>query len=1297
MLDINGLICLVCSTVILNENRLLKHFREKHLPYRKIRNECVDCFRLEDIEEMNKHILKSHVKRTYPCNFCSRKYATEIELKIHQNKHHNIQSGGAQIEFSEVASAFRRRIVTFRADFQENEFSTLIAAFQLAKANLKKTILSYLRDKRLMRFCLVFHANYIQYDSEGDVKDRIVLPLTSRSKILMLGEARYNVIRYLKQQFSEIEKNSESFVAAGSGWVLEYVTSIGLEIGKVQFVGGCRGAIINGGQSEVRGTIDASNTTDSECFFYAVAVGKASAEVRNGSLEHLKIWSQLYIEKYMDTKKIKRPVSVHDIKKFENRNKHLFLAVNAFCYQPGGNSFPVYRSSRSKSKKTINKIINILLIPLCIDKQVKYHYVYINDLNGLFKSEKNGWRSNICENCTQDFRTPGGLLTHQALCFKNAFQKVHIPKEGSVVTFKNYKKTMLQPITGFLDFEAILKPVDTSECQLCKKIKTKTRCKHKTTILSEHVPSTYALIFVDYNGKILFSETKTSDTIMLDFYETLFSLEKPLLDMCQRNRYNLIITPEQELSFQEATKCSLCNGFFNPYELIHTKVKHHDHYSGLYLSPMHHSCNIRLVAQTCISIYCHNLVSYDQMFLISGLKDFKKHKISGIPFNYEKFKMLKIGSFQFLDSMQLMSGSLDNLVKDLVVSGHEFKMLDQFLGEPVKPEEKKLLLSKGIYCYEFFTSLEALKNQKCLPPIEAFYSKLKGCGISESDYQLAQQVFKTFQCADMLDYLSFYCILDTILLMEATFSFRFTMFEEFNLDCTHYITLPSLAFDCMLKTVGKPIELCWDSDMILMFENGIRGGVSFVAKRHAALTAEELEENEDECKHNLLYLDCVNLYSTSQSAYMPIGDYKWLDPEEFKDTDWMKLEHEERTHGMVLELDLFYPSSLHLLHDDLPLAPDRKIVTSTDMSPYSKSCIELFKGKNKVCKYATEKLCSTLEDKVKYICHYRTLAFYLRHGMVLGKIHRIIGFRQEPFIRPFIEHMTHKRKTAPTKNKATTFKNAMNSVYGSTLMNKRKHFTVKFATTPKMCDKYMAHACYKSHKVLGENLVAIYLNKKYVRLDSLFAVGYSILELSKLHMYEIWYDFMLPVLGRENLNLILTDTDSFFVEVNNIPRKEIWKRLAPIMDFSNYPKNSPLYSDERRCIPGYMKNETPQEVINEVVGLKSKSYIFSVKGGRVNPVCKGIARATKRSYTVAMYRDCIENKKEICSKMVCFRAINHKITTREINKLGLSSSDDKRFILDCARHTVAMGNECIQKNFTPEGVTSSAYCERCKM
>ena len=120
----------------------------------------------------------------------------------------------------------------------------------------------------------------------------------------------------------------------------------------------------------------------------------------------------------------------------------------------------------------------------------------------------------------------------------------------------------------------------------------------------------------------------------------------------------------------------------------------------------------------------------------------------------------------------------------------------------------------------------------------------------------------------------------------------------------------------------------------------------------------------------------------------------------------------------ILEVDLGYPEHLHDSHNDYPLAPEHKSISNDQLSPYAMAVWKKLHGKAESDKLPprakVEKLLTTLENNKNYVLHYGNLQLYLQLGMKLKKIHRILEFEQEAFLKPYIEFNTKMRQQAKT-------------------------------------------------------------------------------------------------------------------------------------------------------------------------------------------------------------------------------------------------------------------------------------------
>ena len=172
-----------------------------------------------------------------------------------------------------------------------------------------------------------------------------------------------------------------------------------------------------------------------------------------------------------------------------------------------------------------------------------------------------------------------------------------------------------------------------------------------------------------------------------------------------------------------------------------------------------------------------------------------------------------------------MSSNLDSLTKNLVRGGKKL-----FGFEDYSELQYDLLTRKGVYPYEYANSWDQF-NETQLPPIDAFYSNLNMSSISEEDYQHAQRVWKEFGIHNLGDYLDLYLRTDVVLLANVYKAFRDTCLKHYKLDPAHFSTSLGLAWKACLKHTGIKLELLTNPDMLLMFERGIRGGITQVIRK----------------------------------------------------------------------------------------------------------------------------------------------------------------------------------------------------------------------------------------------------------------------------------------------------------------------------------------------------------------------------------------------------------------------------------------------------------------------------------
>ena len=453
-------------------------------------------------------------------------------------------------------------------------------------------------------------------------------------------------------------------------------------------------------------------------------------------------------------------------------------------------------------------------------------------------------------------------------------------------------------------------------------------------------------------------------------------------------------------------------------------------------------------------------------------------------------------------------------------------------------------------------------------------------------------------------------------------------------------TAPELAWKACLKKTGIRLELLQDPGMLLMFEQGIRGGITQSVHRYAAANNPYMEEYDSNKPTNYLqYFDANNLYGWAMLQPLPTGEFRWINCDSWDPKRLVDMLSAEKKYGYLLEVDVSYPKKLHDLHNDIPFM-----------------C-------NKMKVNGVEKLIPNLYDKRKYIVHIRALKQALDHGLVLEKIHRCIRFKQSPWMKEYIDFNTRLRTAARNDFEKDFYKLMNNSVFGKTMENIRRHTNIKLVNNKEEYLKTVMKPNFKSGTLLGDDLMACEMGKVKVVLNKPVYLGQAILDLSKLIMYEFHYDYMLPKYG-ENIKLCYMDTDSF---VYDIKTEDFYKDIAgdveTMFDTSGY-KDQPLPVGKNKKVIGLMKDELGGEIMKEFVSLRPKMYSYRV--GNAEPKkYKGIKKCVmKKTITFDDYKDYLFKGRNVYKSQLLFRSDRHEIKTLEVNKLALNSQDDKRISID---------------------------------
>ena len=833
---------------------------------------------------------------------------------------------------------------------------------------------------------------------------------------------------------------------------------------------------------------------DDKCFQYVVTLALNLDKIKKDPQRVSKI--KPFIEKY-NWEDIDFPSTSKDWKKFECNNEVAFNILYVSY-----NTKKINIAYKSKNNLTHERQIILLMIS---DGQ-KWHYLVVKNLSGLLRGITSNHKEDFYSlNCFHSYRTENKLEAHKKICENHDYCHVEMPTKNNNITKCNHgEKSMKLLFVIYADLECLLEKMSTC---------INSPNESSTTKINKHTPSGYS-IFTHCS----FHESKNK----LNYYRRKDCMKKCSKDL--REHASKIINYEKKKIIPLTTEekiCYICKKEFNNNDKKNYKVRDHCHYTGKYRGAAHNICNLRYKVPKEIPTVFHNGCIYDYHFIIKELVKEFEGNFECLGKNTEKYitfsvlikkkienKDLEITyKIKFIDSYRFMSSSLSKLVDNLSEGIHNNKCLDcnSCLGyiwittaRPSSLEHKNeklllkcfncnnyykkkfkelikklknmysfcnndlnkfiLLLRKGVYPCEYMDNWERF-NETSLPSKESFYSNLNMENIEDIDYRHDNNVFNKLKLNNLGDYHDLYVQSDT-LLADVFENFRDMCLKEYELDPAHFLSLPGLAWQACLKKTNVELELLTDYDMLLMVEGGIRGGICHSIHRYAKANNKYMKNcNNNEESSYIQYLDANNLYGRPMSKKLPVNGFKWIDNNETAEPsslersakhvineEFKKNYNENDIKGYILEVDVKYPKRLHELHSDLLFLSER---------------MEVNKCKKLIC---------NLFNKKKYVVHINALKQALNHGLKLKKIHRVIEFNQEAWLKPYIDMNTELRKAAKNDFEKNLFKLMNNSVFGKTMKNIRKHRDIKLITTDKKRSKLVSEPNYHTINLIFEDL-----------------------------------------------------------------------------------------------------------------------------------------------------------------------------------------------------------------------------------
>lgn len=1114
------------------------------------------------------------------------------------------------IRFYERSEAYRGFVRTLRANVR-NYFDP-DKLFRDVRTTIYNEINNgfLLRLRLIICLCITF-----QKSKENETVESKSFYFCSNAERILSSVMIYSKI---DKAFRKILESIDSFVRNGSGWTIKKIEFIDLHLGNYRELrGGCTHAVQLPIRLKNKKSLLNICCHDNKCFLYCVAA--KLFPVKNNKYRASKY--KKYI-KYFDTRDISFPVKLSEVYKFERKNN---LKINVFGFE-SNDVFPIYVSKNIKSRRPD---IDLLYY--------ERHFFLITNFSKFLNFKPGLYH--FCRNCLNGFQRKRTLESHKQICEKQNPQKLSLPS-NLTLKFNALNKMLYHPFAAYADFECVCSKISTALPNTTESF---------SCAFEKHIAVSYTLIVLDINDNIVFHEFYVGDDAVTNFLNTLKNVYNKVM-----KKMKMIIPMDTNLSVQyNENVCHICGKEFIPGEI---KTKDHCHYTGHIRGLAHQSCNINMRSTYFLPVIIHNSKNYDNHLILKHIPENYVKNIYIIPVNLEKFTMFTLDSIKFLDSYQFLDASLECLVQNLIKSGHKFNIFNSFYQNE---KNRQMLLRKGLFPYSYFQSLDVLEEEG-LPPKSAFYNRLTESDISDEDYEHACAVYKAFNCNKFSDYLELYQNCDVILLAEAFTSFRRTAMTYYSLDPVHFVTSADLTWNAGLKLSKVELQLFSDINDYVWVESQMRGGICFLGKRYVTANDPYIPETYNPNKDNsyLIALDANNLYGFVMVQPLPYGNFRWLTESEIKKFNILETTPNSSV-GYLIEVDLDYPEELHILHDDLPMAPEHLKITYEMLSPHAKKLCDSLNLKHVLpCK----KLTPNFFKKKNYICHYLNLKYYVENGLEIKKIHKILSFSQKAWLKDYINFNNEKRRDATNDFEKSFFKKMNNSFYGKTCMNLRKRQNVKATTNAEQCKKYLSSPSLEYFEIVNDFLTLFKCRKTNLIVDKPIYVGFTVLELSKLKMYSLYYDYF-KSFYKENCSLVYIDTDSLFLSIKckNV-YYDLKKHFHDIIDFSNYDSNHEMHDLKNKGKLGKLKNEYCLP-IKEFIGLKCKLYSVSY-GDNIKMKAKGVKKSSLKKLTIDSYKDVLKNDSFTRQTQNSIISKNHEIFSIIQNKIALSSFYDKKFLLD---------------------------------
>ena len=1009
---------------------------------------------------------------------------------------------------------------------------------------------------------------------------RFEFGFTFRVQVVTLNSVEEVVDDWLAQLHRRLEK--ELTAQEGSGLVVEIIKNFSINyciLGHFNRLGDHVPY-----PSHVRGGKQIMNPNGKEkaCIIQCIAAFKLHEMGRDWAFIGRKIKSVPFCKTLVNMGGVETPITWECLARLEKLNR-VALYVYTLTSDPDEER-KHYLSLSRKGSPEYKKRIPLLLLGgkhITLIKNIEEYYRTLTRSPHLQEGDKRCWV------CFSPVPSEVNIRTHECTC------KIHptpiFPSENTKVRFRNYAYTYTNSHLCFFDTEAALKP-----CQ-------------SGSVIAKHVAIGYSYIIVTRHGEVVKKGSYVGANPMKKFFTEVSDAWREIKE--SMNNFPIHMTREDEHDFQQQTHCQLCS---DPFTRKNRANRHHDHSRPQhnYLAAYCSRCNLQCRnSRKYLTTFAHNM-NYDVPFILTEIET---EEVKILAKSSTKYFKVRIGDIQFQDSLNILNSSLASLAKSHIAAGFPTPCTREMILVSYLPGDVIDILQtqKQFMCYDYIDSLDRV-NETSLPPREAFYDSLHQKDLSPEDYDHVKHIWNITNCQTLGDYVKMYCEIDVGLLADIYLKYRSFLKDVYDLDVSHYVSLPSYAYDAFLRSSQVELDCPHEKDFFYLIKRNIRGG--FVTNVRPLMTANNPFINpnfsEDSMRGKyIFYLDFNSLYASAMCGHLPVGNFTKLTSQELETFLEIGISHHptDGDKGYWLHVDTKDVSpEVARRTDDFPLCLSHLNITDAYLSPYSR---ELLQREGRKLPKSNSKLIASHKGLTDHLISLPLLQLLLELGLELQTIHAVYKYDQSQFLKPFIEGNVSRRKQETCTTKSRIFKLMSNAVYGRTLLSEtkygEKHTLVRDGVS---FMKHVASPSFRGLYHLGKERVVCINTRDHVRITQPNYLGFQILELAKMSMYFFWYNVVKKSYG-ERAQLAYEDTDSFIFSLEldqNLHDELKYGPMSSYLDFSNFPPDHPLYDITKKGKLGLLKSETGAKIIKECVVLKPKMYSIDVLEGDHIARCKGI-------------------------------------------------------------------------------------------